>query len=88
MEIWAVWLYSVVVPKYGAKPTTMATVGVAWWTLKTLQSSQWAALGFATLGPDLLPLGMATLGATLLASVVGAWLYAKTPPARDDLATA
>ena len=86
MGVWAVWLYSAIAPRYGAKLTTMATAGVAWWILKTLQSSKWAGLGFVTLGPHLLPLGVATLGATLLASVVGAWLYSKGGPAPNDLA--
>jgi hypothetical protein len=64
----------------------MAMTGVAWWVLKTLQSSKWAGLGFVTLGPNLFPLGVATLGATLLASVVGAWLYAKVGPVPPGLA--
>ena len=86
MGVWAVWLYSAIAPRYGAELSTMATAGVAWWILKTLQSSKWAGLGFVALGPHLLPLGVATLGATLLASVVGAWLYAKGGPAPNDLA--
>ncbi len=77
MGIWAVWLYSAIAPRYGARPITVAIVGVAWWILKTLQSAKWAGLGFVKLGPDLLPLGVATLGATVLASAAGAWLYHK-----------
>lgn len=75
MGVWAVWLYSAIAPRYGATLTTAAIAGVAWWVLKTLQSAKWAGLGFMTLGPHLLPLGVGTLGATLLASVTGAWLY-------------
>lgn len=86
MGVWAVWLYSAIAPKYGARLTTMAVTGVAWWVLKTLQSSKWAGLGFVTLGADLFLLGVATLGATLVASVVGAWLYAKVSPGPRDLA--
>ena len=86
MGVWAVWLYSAIAPRYGAKLSTMAMTGVAWWVLKTLQSSKWAGLGFVTLGPNLFPLGVATLGATLLASVVGAWLYAKVGPVPPGLA--
>ena len=75
--IWAVWLYSAIVPRYGARPITVAIVGVAWWILKTLQSAKWAGLGFVELGPALLPLGIATLAATVFASAAGAWLYRK-----------
>lgn len=81
MGIWAVWLYSAIAPRYGARPVTMAIVGVAWWSLKTLQSAKWAGLGFVELGPSLLPLAVATLAATVLASAIGAWLYRTAAPA-------
>ena len=77
MGIWAVWLYSAIAPRYGARPITVAIAGVAWWILKTLQSAKWAGLGFVELGPALLPLGLATLAATVLAAAAGAWLYRK-----------
>lgn len=77
MGIWAVWLYSAIAPRYGARPITVVIAGGAWWILKTLQSAKWAGLGFVELSPGLLPLGVATLTATLLASAVGAWLYRK-----------
>lgn len=77
MGIWAVWLYSAIAPRYGARPITAVIAGVAWWILKTLQSAKWAGLGFVELGPSLLLLGVATLGATVLASAAGAWLYYK-----------
>ena len=77
MGIWAVWLYSAIAPRYGARPTTVVIAGFAWWVLKTLQSAKWAGLGFVELGVDLLPLGALTLGATTLAAAVGAWLYRK-----------
>jgi hypothetical protein len=47
MGVWAVWLYSAIVPKYGAKLTTVAMAGAAWWILKTLQSAKWAGLGLS-----------------------------------------
>jgi len=89
MGIWAVWLYSAIVPRYGTRPTTVIVAGVAWWTLKTLQSAKWAGLGFVELGPHLLPLGVTTLAATVLATAAGAWLYEKvseasSPPARGE----
>ncbi|NTW29123.1 MAG: hypothetical protein HGA39_07150 [Coriobacteriia bacterium] len=75
MGIWAVWLFSAITPRYGAGPVTAAIVGVAWWLLATLQSVKWVALGFAELGADVLLLGALTLGAAILASAAGAWLY-------------
>lgn len=77
MGIWAVWLYSAIAPRYGARPLTAAIVGVAWWSLKTLQSAKWVGLGVVDIGANVLALGGATLAATLLASAAGAWLYRK-----------
>ena len=77
MGIWAVWLYSAIAPRYGTKLTTAAIAGVAWWILKTLQSAKWTGLGFVALGTNLIPLAGATLVASVLASVAGAWLYSK-----------
>ncbi len=78
MGVWAVWLYSAIAPRYGTRLPTVAITGLAWWILKTLQSAKWAGLGFVEFGRHLVPLGVATLGATVLASVVGIWLYSKT----------
>lgn len=87
MGIWAVWLYSAIVPRYGARPTTVAIAGVAWWILKTLQSAKWAGLGFVDLSPALLPLGGATLVAAVVAAMAGAWLYRRvSEPSPQDLA--
>ena len=82
MGIWAVWLYSALAPRYGAKPTTAAIVGVAWWSMKTLQSAKWAGLGFIEFTRGLVPLGVMTLVAAVLASMAGASLYNKVqvPP--------
>ena len=89
MGVWAVWLYSAIAPRYGTKPTTVAIAGVAWWILKTLQSGKWAGLGFVAFGPNLLLLGAATSGATVLASAAGIWLYTKVSevPPREVPAT-
>lgn len=78
MGIWAVWLYSAIAPRYGERPATVVIAGVAWWTLKTLQSAKWAGLGFVDLGPRLLPLGATTLVIAILAAMAGAYLYRKT----------
>jgi hypothetical protein len=86
MGVWAVWLYSAIAPRYGAKPATAAIAGIAWWILKTLQSAKWAGLGFVELGPTVILLGLATLGATILASAAGIWLYSKVgAPSPPDL---
>ena len=77
MGIWAVWLYSAIAPRYGKGATAVVIAGSAWWILKTLQSAKLAGLGFIELSPALLPLGVATLVATMFASVAGAWLYRK-----------
>jgi hypothetical protein len=74
MGIWVIWLYAAITPRYGAGPRTAAIAGVAWWTIKTLQSAKWAGLGLVPRGAALKPLAM-TLVAVLAASVVGAWLY-------------
>ena len=86
MGVWAMWLYSAIAPPSGVKLTTVATVGVAWWTLKTLQSAKWAGLGFVAIGPGLFPLGVVTLGATLVASGIGACLYSMANPRPQHLA--
>ena len=77
MGIWAVWLYSAIVPRYGAKPTTAMIAGIAWWILKTLQSGKWAGLGLVAMGPNLLLLAAGTLGAAVLGVAAGTWLYSK-----------
>jgi len=84
MGIWAVWLYSALAPRYGAKHTTAALVGFAWWTMKTLQSAKWAGLGFVEISKGLVLVGAMSLIAAVLASMAGAWLYNKVDvPARQ-----
>ena len=77
MGIWAMWLYSVIAPRYGAGPKTAAVVGLAWWTMKSLQSAKWAGLGFLALDVGLLLPLVTTLVCILVASVIGAGLYEK-----------
>jgi hypothetical protein len=71
----AVWLYAALAPRYGARPTTAVIAGVAWWTMKTLQSAKWAGLGFVEFTKGLIPVGAMTLVSAVLASMAGAWLY-------------
>ena len=86
MGIWAVWLYSALAPRYGARVTTGAIAGVAWWAMKTLQSAKWAGLGFVEFSGGLVLVGAMTLVAAVLASMVGAWLYDKVDvPATEKL---
>ena len=88
MGIWAVWLYSAIAPTYGKGATSVVVAGIAWWILKTLQSAKLAGLGFIELSPTLFPLGAATLVATVLASVAGAWLYRKVSESSRHAASA
>ncbi len=59
MGVWAVWLYSVLVPRYGAKTTTAAIAGV----------------GFVPFSVGVLPLGAMTFISAVLGSMAGAWLF-------------
>ena len=77
MGVWAIWLYTAIAPRYGSKPTTAAIVGVAWWTIKSLQSAKWVGLGLVETDGLLIGLGASSLVAAVVASVVGAWLYDK-----------
>ncbi len=88
MGIWTVWLYSAIAPRYGQGATAVTIAGSAWWILKSLQSAKWAGLGFIELGPALLPMGVATLVAAVLASVAGTWLYRKVSESTKDLPAA
>jgi multidrug transporter EmrE-like cation transporter len=83
MGIWAVWLYTAVVSRYGARPGTAAIAGVAWWFIKSLQSAKWAGMGLIPARVILIPLST-TLVAAVAASMAGAWLYERVDkPARN-----
>jgi hypothetical protein len=87
MGIWAMWLYSALVPRYGAGPRTAVIAGVAWWIIKSLQSAKWVGLGLLPREIVLIPLAT-TLIAVLVASVLGAWLYERVDkPATKALGT-
>jgi hypothetical protein len=77
MGIWAMWLYAAIAPRYGPGLKTAAITGVAWWTIKTLQSVKWAGLGLIPGKAAFMPLAT-TLVAVLAASELGAWLYERT----------
>ena len=57
MGIWAMWLYSTITPRYGEGPRTAVIAGVAWWSIKSLQSAKWAGLGFVPQGVVLVSAG-------------------------------
>ena len=77
MGVWAMWLYSAISPRYGSRPSTAAIAGLAWWTIKSLQSANWIGLGFVPpeVGLDALaPLALSLLSA-MGAAMAGAFLY-------------
>jgi len=74
MGIWAVWLYSAIAPRYGAGPRTACIAGVAWWTIKSLQSAKWVGIGLIPQRVVLIPLAT-TLVTAVVASLLGAWIY-------------
>lgn len=73
--IFAVWLYAAIRPRYGPGPTTAAWAGFAVWFIGYLLPT----LGYAAF--DLFPARLLTIGVlvglveTILATVLGAWLY-------------
>jgi hypothetical protein len=78
MGIWAVWLYAAISARYGPGVRTAALAGLAWWTLRGLQSAKWAGLGFLSPGASYAPLAAGSLLAALVAALAGARLYDAT----------
>jgi len=77
LGIVAVWLYAAVRPRYGAGAATAVKTGVAVWILSPLFSSiVFWNLGLFPFNPMIL---VWTLVETVLATVVGAWLYREEP---------
>lgn len=73
----AVWLYAAIRPRYGAGPATAGKAGVAVWILASLYSSVFLwNLGLFPLNGIVL---VWTLVETVVATVVGAWLYREEP---------
>ena len=77
MGVWAVWLYSAITPRFGAKTTTALVAGFAWWIIKGLQSAKFLGLGFLPAGVLLVPLATSLVGA-IVAILAGAWLFDRT----------
>jgi hypothetical protein len=76
MGVWVVWLYSVLVAGYGSGRMQVLIAGLAWWTIKSLQSANWVGLGL--LSSDFVPRPLlVSLVACTAATWPGAWLYGK-----------
>jgi hypothetical protein len=72
--VWAMWLYAAIRPRYGAGPRTAVIVGLSWWVLSSLIDVTWGSFGFVPAGALLGPIA-ASLPATVLATLAGAWRY-------------
>lgn len=75
---WAMWLYSLVRPRFTRRISAVLTVSVAWWVLASLQSVKWVLLLGIPLGACL-PLA-ANLMPTAIAVYVGSALFGDVKP--------
>jgi hypothetical protein len=76
--IWAMWLYTVLRPRFSNNLGAVIAAGVAWWVIASIQSLKWVLL----LGIPLsacLPLA-ANLVPTVIAVFVGATLFGSVQP--------
>jgi len=72
--VWAMWLYAAIRPRYGGGPRAAVVVGLAWWVVSTLVDVTWGSFGFVPAGALVGP-AAASLPATVLAAIAGAWRY-------------
>ncbi|PWT95736.1 MAG: hypothetical protein C5B55_00875 [Blastocatellia bacterium] len=72
--IWAMWLYAAIRPRYGPGPRTAVVTGVAWWIVVSLADATWGSFQFVPI-KALVPLMAVSLPETVVATLVGAWLY-------------
>ncbi len=71
----AVWLYAAIRPRYGAGPATAAKAGIAaWFFAHLLCAIAFVNMGLFSGGSETIPL-VWTLVESIVATVVGAWLY-------------
>ncbi len=71
----AVWLYAAIRPRYGAGPATAAKAGIgAWFFSHLLCGIVFMNMGLSPGGSMAVPL-VWTLVESIVATVVGAWLY-------------
>ena len=76
--IWAMWLYTVLRPRFSNNLSAVVAAGIAWWIIAGVQSLKWVLL----LGIPLsacLPLA-ANLVPTVIAVFVGATLFGSVQP--------
>jgi len=83
--VWAMWLYAVIRPRSDSTVKTGVVVGLAWWTLASLQSLKWVVL-LNIPASAWLPL-LANAALTIAATVIGALLYEAAPPYQSFQAT-
>jgi hypothetical protein len=72
--IWAMWLYSAIRPRYGARSKTAVMTGISWWVISSLIDATWGSFGFVPV-QALWPSMAASLPAIMAAALAGAWLY-------------
>jgi hypothetical protein len=72
--LWAMWIYAAIRPRYGAGPKTAVVAGFSWWVVSSLIDATWGSFGFVPAKALLGPMA-ASLPATILAALAGAWLY-------------
>jgi hypothetical protein len=80
--IWAVWLYSAIRPAYGVGRKSGAIAGFSWWLISTINTWQWADLGFLRFR-DLALLMIVSLPVLIGLAMAGAWSYERDLRAHD-----
>ena len=72
--IWAMWFYLALHERFQPAVKRAVIVGVAWWTLQSMQSLKWIVVVGTTLS-SVVPLVIATLPAMIVSVAAGAWAY-------------
>ena len=72
--IWAMWLYAVIRPRYGAGPGSAAIAGFSWWLIGSIFTCHWAAFGFMRFR-DVIGLMVASLPVLIAVSMLASRAY-------------
>lgn len=72
--VWALWLYTLLRGRYAPGARMAALAGFSWWLLATLQSGKWMTV-LGVNAATVAPLVPGTLLATVISTVLGAWLW-------------
>jgi len=80
--LWAMWMYSIVRTSVGPGLKSAVVVGLAWWTMASLQSAKWMVLEGVP-GNTAVSLGIAILPAMIVSTFIGAWLYERHAASHD-----